>query len=85
MYIIYTDESILEVPDPKKINKDIKDIKSAKLNITDEGDIQDFLGVNIYRKPNGTIQLIQPYLIDQILDEFKMGEKTEPKDTPASS
>jgi hypothetical protein len=33
-----------------------------------EGDIQDFLGVNIDRKDDGSIHLTQPHLIDQILE-----------------
>jgi Reverse transcriptase (RNA-dependent DNA polymerase) len=45
MYILYTDDSILAGPDQSDIDQGIKDIKQAKLNITMEGDIQDFLGI----------------------------------------
>ena len=34
----------------------IQEIRDAKLNITVEGDIQDFLGVNIQWSDNGTIE-----------------------------
>ena len=79
MYVLYNDKLILACPDPKDIDQDIKYIKSGKLNITDEGDIQDFLGVNIGHKTYGKIQLTQPHTIDQILDDLNMGEKTKLK------
>ena len=54
------------------------------MDITVEGDIQDFLGINIARKRDGSIHLSQPHLIDQILKDLKMREGTKPKETPAS-
>ena len=66
----------------KGVNQDIKYIKDSKLNITDEGGIQDFLGENIDRKPDSTIHINQPHIIDPIKDDLNMVEKTRPKDTP---
>ena len=83
--VLYTDDSILGGPDLAEIEKAIEDIRRAKLNITVEGDIQDFLGINIDRKPDGTIELTQPHLIHQILKDLGMGEETKTKDTPARS
>jgi hypothetical protein len=57
MYVLYTDDSILAGPDPKEIDQVIEDMKKAKLDITIEGDLQDFLGVNIERKEDGKITL----------------------------
>jgi len=85
MYVLYTDDSILAGPDLDEVNKAIEDIKRAKLNITIEGDIQDFLGVNIDRKPDGSIHLTQPHLIDQIIQDLKMPENTGSRTTPAAS
>ena len=85
MYVLYTDDSILAGPDSKEIDQAIEDIKRAKLNITIEGDIQDFLGVNISHKPDGSIHLTQPHLIDQILQDLHMQDNTKPRTTPAAS
>jgi hypothetical protein len=85
VYVLYTDDSILAGPDLHEINKAIEDIKAAKLDITVEGDIQDFLGVNIERKTDGSVHLTQPHLIDQILEDLKMLDVTKTKTTPASS
>jgi len=85
MCVLYTDDSILAGPDQAKAEQAIEDIKAAKLNITVEGDIKDFLGVNIERMEDGSVILKQPHLIDQILEDLKMDEKTKSKPTPASS
>ena len=63
----------------------IEDIKKANLDITIEGDLQDFLGINITRKGDGTIHLAQPHLIDQILKDLSIKDDTKPKTTLASS
>jgi hypothetical protein len=86
VYLLYTDDSILAGPDQKEINKVIKDLKKAKLDITVEGDIQDFLGVNIEKHKNGTIRLTQPHLIDAVLDDLRMNnDQVVPKTIPAKS
>ena len=64
IYAIYTDDSILAGPDKDEIKQIIKDIKKAGLDITVEGVLQDFLGVDIDRKDDGTIHLSQLHLIE---------------------
>jgi hypothetical protein len=86
MYVLYTDDSILAGPDEAEIDQIIKEMRQAKLDITVEGDLQDFLGVNIERLPDGTIQLTQPHLIDQILKDLRLdGDRVTEKSVPASS
>ena len=85
MYVLYTDDSILAGPDLKEVKRAIEDIKKTKLDITIEGDIQDFLGVNIDRKKDGTIHLTQPHLIDQILDDLRLEENAKTRSLPAAS
>ena len=65
----------------------IEDIKAAKLDITIEGDLTDFLTLNIDRKSDGTIHLTQPQLIDQILKDTNIFNQInlKTKSTPASS
>ena len=86
MYVLYTDDSIIAGPDEKEINQVVKDIQGAGLTITEEGDLQDFLGVNISRQPDGSIHLSQPHLIDQILKDLRLdNDKVNTKATPAAS
>ena len=85
MYVLYTDDSILAGPELSEIDRAIEDIKKAKLDITIEGDIQDFLGVHIERKEDGSVELTQPHLIDQILNDLNLQENTKEKSIPAAS
>ena len=59
-------------PYSKYIDKIIKYLKKAKLDITVEGDLQYLLGVNIEMNLDGTIHLTQPHLIDQILKDLRL-------------
>ena len=80
------DDSILSGPYRKEIDKIIKNTKKEKLNITIKGDLQDFLGVKIERKSDGSIHLTQPHLIYQILKYVKFkDERVNTKPTLASS
>ena len=67
MYALCTDDSILAGPSPEEIDDIPKLMREAKLDIAEEGALEDFLGVNINRKSDGTIHLTQPHLIDNIL------------------
>ena len=73
MYVLYTDDSILTGPKEEDLLAIIKAMKSIGLELTVEGDLQDFLGVKIQRMPNGHIHLTQPHLIDQILEDLRLG------------
>ena len=80
MYALYIDDSILGAPTRQELDVAIAAIKDAKLQITLEGDLADFLGVKIERKSPNEIIFTQPHLIDDILHHAKDG-----KETPAAS
>ena len=57
----------------------------AKLQITIEGNLVNFLGVSIECKKDGTIHMTQPQLKEQILQDLRMtDESMMPRSTPAS-
>ena len=85
LYALYTDDSILAGPDKAEIDIIIKQMQSVGLKITDEGSLEDFLGVNISANEDGSIELKQPHLIDQILKDLKMPNNVNEKSTPAPS
>ena len=85
LYALYTDDSILVGPDKSEIDKIIQDMVTVGLKITDEGTLEDFLGVNITKQPNGSFELKQPHLVDQILEDLKMTSNVKEKPTPAPS
>ena len=79
---MYTDDTILIGPRDTDIDKAIKAIKSSGLNLTDEGDIQDFLGVRL-KHEDGKLHIHQPVLINQILQDMRLSpENSKSKSTP---
>ncbi len=61
-------------------------MKQAGLELTVDGDISDFLGVNIQCHDDGTVHLTQPHLIDSILEELGLqANGAKSKATPAAS
>ena len=72
VYVLYADNSILAGPDKFELDGIIEDMNKVGLKVTVEGNISDFLGVQIERKPDGTIHLTQPHLIDQILENLRL-------------
>jgi hypothetical protein len=59
--VLYTDNSILAGPDEKELDDIVGRIKAVGLDITEEGEIEDFLGINIDRVDGNTYHLSQPH------------------------
>lgn len=86
VYALCADDSILAGPDEHEIDKCVQDMRAIGLDLTEEGDISDFLGVNIDRKDDGAVRLTQPQLIDQILKDLNLAhENVSTKPTPATA
>jgi hypothetical protein len=50
----------------------IQELKAVGLNLNVEGDISDFLGVQIDRINENTFNLSQPHLINDIIKELRL-------------
>jgi hypothetical protein len=72
VYILYSDDSILVVPDEAELTDIVNRIQDVGLDITEEGDLEDFLGINIDRRTDNSYNLSQPRLIDQIIQELHL-------------
>jgi hypothetical protein len=84
VFLLYTDDSILISPDDSEIDRAVEEL-GKHFKITDQGQIDDYLGVKVERKPDGSIKLSQPHLIDSILNDLKFTREVKPKETPAPS
>ena len=71
MYLLYKDDFILAGPDKEEIAQGIKYLKYANLDVTYEGNMEDFLGINIQGKDE-EIHLTQPHLIEQIIKDLNL-------------
>ena len=85
MYALYIDDSKLGAPTRQEQDMAIQAIKDAKLQITLEGDLADFLGVKIERKSPKEIIFTQLHLIDDILNDLGLKHAKDGKVTPAVS
>jgi hypothetical protein len=91
--LIYTDDGILTGRSEKDIDAVIELMRQPAgtnkelrpFDMTDEGEITDYLGVKVDRMPDGTIKLSQPHLIQQVIDDLGFNERTKGKSTPAKS
>ena len=65
IFVVYVDDGILIGPNTNEINNTIKKLQQ-KYNLTDEGDLNEYLGIKMNRIEGGR-ELTQPVLIDRIL------------------
>jgi len=93
--MICTDDGTFMAPDQSQIDECLalltKSIMHPKTGInhsafkmTDEGEVDDCLGIKIQELANGTIKLLQPRLINQIINDVGFNERTKTQPTPAS-
>jgi hypothetical protein len=84
LFVVYVDDGILVSPNQDNINKELKLIQE-RLNISVEGTLSDYVGVNIERTEDGKIHMTQPNIIKSILEELNFKENTKERSTPAYS
>jgi hypothetical protein len=71
IFIVYTDDTILLGPDKDEIDALVKKLGKT-FNIEDQGELSDYLGIKIERKPDGTLEWTQPTLMQSILKDLKL-------------
>ena len=77
------DDGVFLCPDKTKVDKAIEDLRKANLDIEDQGDITDYLGINFTYQKDGTIIMSQPQLVDQIIHDVKLKPNSHLPSTPA--
>ena len=65
-----------------EIDRCIKDMGSI-FNLTDEGDISDYLGIKVTKFSDGRISPTQPHLLDIIIADLNFASNTKAKEIPA--
>jgi hypothetical protein len=74
--ITYVDDSISVRDSMKDINTFVKSIKDGPKGyvLTDEGDINKYLGIKIKEITKNKFQLSQPFLIERIVNLLGLGQ-----------
>jgi hypothetical protein len=83
-FLYYVDDGIFVGPCSKEIDSIIAALQKT-FNLTDEGDLSDYLGIKVSFLPGGKISLTQPHLIATIIEDMKFTNTTKPKLLPACS
>jgi hypothetical protein len=71
VFTLYTDDTILLGPEKDEIDLLVKRL-SKSFKIEDQGNLSDYLGIKIERKPDGTLEWTQPTLTQSILKDLKL-------------
>ena len=71
--------------DDRAIDQVVTDLRSCSQQFTvdDQGDVGDFLGIQIQKQADISIHLSQPQLIDSIIKDLHLQLGSNPKTTPA--
>ena len=85
VFLVYIDDCIVFGPNDAAIDKVVADLRKSTQNFTidDQGEVGDFLGIQIQKLADGSIVLAQPQLIDSILQDLHLQNGSNPKTTPA--
>ena len=79
--LIYVDNTIFFANDDKIIDREITDLKKD-FNLTEKGDVDAFLGIQLEEHDNGSTTMSQPGLIDQVCKDVGLDKTSKLHDTP---
>ena len=85
--VLYVNDAALFSPDSAAISREIDSLKQS-FELTDEDELQDYLGTRLTKHPDSHIELQQKKTIDNCLDMLGMGpssKNVKTHDTPAES
>ncbi len=80
--MVYVDDTIIFAKDQKIISNLITSLEKDFV-LTDEGDVQSFLGVKVRKFDDNSIELTQPTLINIFLKLLNLDKESKMHDTPA--
>ena len=87
LLVLYADDAALFSPNSAAINPEITSLKQS-FELTNEGELQDYLGTWLTKHPDGWIELQQKKMIDNCLAILGMrptSKNVKTHDTPAES
>ena len=81
--LLYVDDTLFFSKSDDIIDSHINSLKTLGFDLTDEGDVENFLGVKVEKFPNNQIKMSQPSLIDTAIKMVLLENKSKCHDTPA--
>ena len=83
--VLYVDDCILINQSEGDGIKVFEELKHQGFNITDEGTMENYLGIQIDHLKDGTFKLSQPFLIDRIIETIPGMKDAKIAKTPAAT
>ena len=85
IFLVYIDDCIVFGPNNKAIDEVVNNLHLSSKNFTldDQGEVGDFLGIQIQTLDDGSIVLTQPQLIDSIIQDLLLQSGSNHKNTPS--
>ena len=85
LFLVYINGCIVFGPNTRAIDQVVMDLHSCsqQFTVNNQGDVGDFLGIQIQKQAGGSIHLLQPQLIDSIIKDLNLQPGSNPKSTPA--
>ncbi|KAL7561436.1 hypothetical protein ACA910_009292 [Epithemia clementina (nom. ined.)] len=85
LLVLYIDDAALLSPSAEALNNEIAQLHKS-FQLTDKGELKDYLGVRFIKQQNGIIKLCQPKIIDRCLKSVSLNaDDVKTHDTPAES
>ena len=83
IFLAYIDDCIVFGPNNRAIDDVVTDLCNSSQNfmIDDQGEVGNFLGIQIQKRDDGSIVLTQPHLIDSIIQDLHLQSRSNPKGT----
>ena len=87
VFLVYIDDCIIFAPSDKAIDQVVKDLRdySRRFTVDDQGDVGDFLGIQVQKQDDGSILLTQPQLIASIIQYLHLQASSNSKKTPSTT
>jgi histone deacetylase 1/2 len=83
--LIYCDDTLMLGPNASELDEVFKLLEST-FTVSDEGNINDYLGIRVTRTQDGHMKFTQRQLIDSIIADCGLSKSNaKPKETPALS
>ena len=79
--IWYVDDFCIFFKDKEKIDSVLKNLLNTS-KLADEEGVNYYLGMNVRKDPNGTITMIQPEIIDKIINSLGICDESKMHDAP---
>jgi hypothetical protein len=82
---VYVDDTLFFAKDDAVIDRHISELRKLDFELTEEGEVTQFLGIEIHKDANGVITMTQKGLIDAILTLLQLKDESKQHETPAVS